>query len=462
MRRPSIVIAVCSVLLVTGCTAVPASPARPVPTGRVDDSVGLSTPVAEPTYPKLGNPGIDVLRYGLDLAWDTRTLSGTATLTVRATRALDSVVLDLSDAYALVSVTLDGAPVAGTLAADKLTVPRPLAAEQRATLVVRYRGTPTTTPMPSHRPDAVGLGLNVTADGSLWTMQEPYGAFTWYPVNDIPSDKALYDIAVTVPDGWAGIASGTPGPVEGRTFHYTTTDPVASYLTTLAVGRYQKAIGTGPGGLPLTYWTRAEDAERLGMLRESPMLLDWLERRLGPYPFPTAGVVLVESPSGMETQQLVTLSGKVRSPAVLLHEYAHHWFGDTVTPSTWQDVWLNEGWATYLQRVWEAEQGPADISEWERSARALDGGLRAEAGPPGHPKPGNFAEKNVYFCSALMLNEIRKLVGDAEFWALARDWPGQHRNSVQDRASFTAYVNQHTGRDLTALIDRWLDSPTTP
>ncbi|GIG60996.1 peptidase [Longispora fulva] len=465
MRRPSIAVAVCSALLATGCTAVTATPQRVVPTAAVPDSAGLSTPVADPIYPRRGNAGIDVLRYRLDLTWDTRTFSGTATLTVRATRALDSLVLDLSSTYALDAVTLDGAPVTGALADDKLTVPHPLAADGRATLVVRYRGTPTSTPMPSHRTDAVGLGLNIGTDGSLWTMQEPYGAFTWYPANDIPSDKALYDIAVTVPAGWAGIASGTPGPVQGSTYRYTTSDPVASYLTTLAVGRYQKTTGTGPGGLPLTYWTRAGDAERLPFLQRSPALITWLEQRLGPYPFPTAGVVLVESPSGMETQQMVTLGGRVQ-PAklegVLLHEYAHHWFGDTVTPATWKDVWLNEGWATYLQRVWEAERDHTDLAGWERAARAADGGLRTAAGPPGDPKPGSFAEGNVYTCAALMLHEIRKLVGDAEFWALARDWPGQHRGSTQDRASFTAFVNQHTGRDLTALIDRWLDSPTTP
>ncbi|MEV6525128.1 M1 family metallopeptidase [Longispora sp. NPDC051575] len=472
MRRPSIAIAVSSALLAAGCTAVTPSPVRTdpprvVPTSPAPDSAGLSAPVADPIYPNRGNPGIDVLRYRLDLAWSptTRTLTGTATLTLRAVRALDAVALDFSAAYALDRVTLDGAPRTGTLAADKLTVPGTLAADQRATLVVRYRGTPVTTPMPSHRADSGPLGLTIASDGALWTMQEPYGAFTWYPANDTPSDKALYDIAVTVPPGWAGVASGTPLPVEGDTYRYTSADPVASYLTTLAVGKFQKTTGTGPGGLPMTYWTPTGDAERLPFLQRSPTLIAWLEQRLGPYPFPTAGVVLVESRSGMETQQMVTLGARTPIAAlegVLLHEYAHHWFGNSVTPTTWQHVWLNEGWATYLQRVWEAERSHTDIAGWAKDTRARDQELRTLAGPPGNPKPGNFAEGNVYMCPALLLHEIRKLVGDEAFWALARDWTGQHRNTNQDRASFTAFVNRHTGRDLTALIDKWLDSPTTP
>ena len=105
-------------------------------------------------------------------------------------------------------VTLDGAAVTATIADNDLTVPG-TSKDAFATLVVRYHGTPTTVPMPSHRSDTEPLGLTVTKDGWLWTMQEPYGASTWYPVNDQPSDKALYDIAITVPEGWSAVATGT-------------------------------------------------------------------------------------------------------------------------------------------------------------------------------------------------------------------------------------------------------------
>ncbi|WP_026212327.1 M1 family metallopeptidase [Longispora albida] len=462
MRRSA---SIAIVALLAGCTATQpaASPAPSAPViapPQAGYPAGKSAPVADPVYPGFGNPAIDVLHYGLSLAWapETGTLSGTATVTMRAVSEQPQIRLDFSSAYRIENVTVDGAVHSGTVDGTKLTVPSSLTAGKQTVLVVKYAGKPQPVTMPSHRPDGGTLGLHPVPGGALWTMQEPYGAFTWYPVNDQPSDKALYDITISVPEGWSAVASGTPVPGKGFTYH--SADPVASYLTTLAVGKYQHEVVAGPRGLPVHLWTRAKDGHHLPGLRRSPALLTWLEERLGPYPFPTAGVVLVDGTSGMETQQMVTLSGGISQAQlepVLLHEYAHHWFGNTVTPSTWKDVWLNEGWATYTQWLYQG-----GLSERIKEARAQDGALRAQAGPPGNPNPGNFAERNVYYCTALLLHEIHQALGDEKFFGLAKAWVQEHRNSVQDRAAFTAFVNRHTGRDFKPLIDKWLDSPTTP
>jgi aminopeptidase N len=94
--------------------------------------------------------------------------------------------------------------------------------------------------------------------------------------------------------------------------------------------------------------------------------------------------------------------------------------------------------------------------------RQSDAALRKEFGPPGHPRPSEFAASNVYICAAAMLRQLHNTLGDKKFFALARAWAQDHRNSQQTRASFTAFVNEQTGRDFTALIDAWLDSRTTP
>jgi aminopeptidase N len=465
--------------LLAGCT--PAPPPSPPPAPETSYSndfsryeAGLSNPVADTVYPGRGNPGIDVLHYGLDLTWapDSRTLTGTAILHLRAATTLPTLTLDFASAYTTGEVTLDGQPVPATVTRDKLEVATSLTAGQNATLRVSYHGTPKVTSAPTGRTDFSSLGLRVTADGSLWTMQEPFGAFTWYPVNDHPSDKALYDLAITVPDGWSGIAGGTPAGVTRNTFRYTYTDPVASYLTTLAAGRYRKETATGPRGLPLTYWyVNGRDADMMRVARESPRYLAWIEAKFGPYPFPTAGVVIVPATSAMETQQLVTI-GPMNNPSVsnldnyregvLVHEYLHHWFGDTVTTSSWNSLWLNEGWAMYGQYLFENERDGIAMTNWERGLRESDAALRKRFGPPGKADPADFGRSNMYVCPALMLHQIRKRVGDDAFFALARDWVSEHRNTVQDRASFTAFVNRHTGQNLTALIGAWLDSPTTP
>ncbi len=165
-------------------------------------------------------------------------------------------------------------------------------------------------------------------------------------------------------------------------------------------------------------------------------MLEWLADRYGPYPFPSAGVVLVDSESAMETQQMVTFgAGRGGGPAdidrtteTLLHEYAHQWFGNAVTPKDWNALWLNEGWAMYTEMLWTIDQGYLTDAEWVTWARAADAASRPIAGPPGRPDPDHFAESNVYVGPAMMLRAIHKAVGDEAFFALGRDWVQEQRN----------------------------------
>jgi aminopeptidase N len=483
--RPTarVVVALCAALAMTGCIPGPPAPPHattPAPTDPVDPfegldvEAGLSEVVADPVYPDYGNASLDVLAYGLDLAWDPdrEELTGTATILLQAVRSTPAITLDFNRSYTVDGATVDGEPATASWAGSDLRVPHQLSAGARTTLVVRYHGAPETVPMPSQRGDFdEGLGLRVTPEGEVWTMQEPYGASTWYPANDMPSDEALYDIRVTVPEELSAVASGTLiGDTEG-VFHWRSTDPVAAYLTTLAVGDYTKITDESADGVPLTYWLRTGvDDDYEPVARRSPELLSWLTERFGPYPFPSGGVVFVESESAMETQQMVTF-GAVRglgsldqdgAAETLLHEYAHQWFGDAVTPTDWTGVWLNEGWAMYCELLWVVDQGFATEEEVLESARAIDADSRASAGPPGSFDPDRFAEANVYFGPALMLHAIHEQIGDDAFFALGRDWVQERRNTQVDRAEFTAFVNEQTGQDFTALIDTWLDSPTTP
>jgi len=469
MRRTSLLAGL--LLLLAGCTHAKPAATQPPPVAPAVDysrwAAGRSTPVADRLYPKHGNPALDVLHYGLELSWApaTKTLTGTATLQIRPTVDAPALTLDFKP-YSLDGVTVDGAAVQAAVTSEKLRVPVAVRADRPVTLVVRYHGKPATTPMPSHRSDAEPLGLTISKENGLWTMQEPFGAFTWYPANDQPSDKALFDIAVTVPAGWSAIAGGTPAGRSGNTFTYRSTDPVATYLTTLAVGKYAKITATGPHGLPLTYWYRpGTDDKLLPALKKSPKYLEFLEKRFGSYPFPTGGIVIVDSESGMETQQMITMGGRVKAASFeedLLHEYAHQWFGDSVTPTTWTDLWLNEGWAMYVQFLYEQSTEKFSDQVLESFLRQSDATLRKRLGPPGRPRAANFAESNVYICPAGLLKELNDALGDSKFFALGKAWVQTQKGTEQDRASFITFVNKQTGRDFTKLITTWLDSKTTP
>ena len=124
----------------------------------------------------------------------------------------------------------------------------PVVADERYAVEVRYSGTPEPVEAPTTRDDFSTTGFTITPEGEAWTMQEPYGAHTWYAVNDHPSDKALYDFTLSVPSPWIGVANGelTRRKDEGGT---TTTrwhlaEPAASYLTTVAFGDYTTTSNT--------------------------------------------------------------------------------------------------------------------------------------------------------------------------------------------------------------------------
>ena len=447
--------------------SIPSSAASP---GSPDFAGGRSTPVADDVYPQYGDTATDVLHYGLKLAWnpDDRVLAGTATLTVRAAKATDRFVLDLAPGMAVDSMSVDGAAAQPSRSGVRLTVALGAArpAGTVATVVIAYRGTPALVSPPMTRSDIAGVGAQVTGGGGLWAQQEPYGAFTWFPCNDQPSDKALYDVDITAPDGWAGVTGGTfTGRTEAGgegTYHWHQPSPVSTYLVAFAVDRFKEKTAAGPHGLPLTYWYLPEQAAEVHTLTAGvPSMLEFLEQHFGPYPFPTAGVLFLPQQVGMETQTMITLGATIPADD-LLHEFAHHWFGDAVTPRTWEGLWLNEGFAMYAQLLWDAQREGIPMDDYMARYRDTDQQLRSADGPPGHFKPTHFASSNVYICPALMLNGLRDKLGDPLFYKVLTDWVQQHRFSNQDRASFTAFLKAETGRDFSAYVAAWLDSPTTP
>ena len=369
----------------------------------------VSDPKADPYYPAKGTTAVDALHYGLGLRWDrtTRTLHGVARIRFRSTHDESSFSLDLSKRLQVTSVRLDGTRARFSHPGNKLVVSRSgLAADSRHRLVVVYGGHPGPASAPAERADIPHVGWTNTRAGGMWTMQEPFGAFTWYPVNDHPSDKAFYDLRVDVPRPFVGVANGdlvSRTRAHGRTVtRWHMSDPAASYLVTLAIGDFVRIRATGPHGLPLSYWVprRAEGAWE-PLLRRSPAILTWLEQRLGPYPFDTAGVVVVGGTSAMETQGLVSLGAGVRSSrrelqSVLAHEYAHQWYGDTVTPDNWRDLWLNEGFAMYVEiqyriaQHWESEiRWRGELANEDQLARDVDG-------PPGRYGRQDFGGASVY------------------------------------------------------------------
>ena len=178
-------------------------------------------------------------------------------------------------------------------------VTAPVEKDRRYVLVVRYSGTPRPTAAPTTRSDFSTNGWTDDEDGEVWTMQEPHGAFTWYPVNDQPADKALYDFTITVPSPWTGVANGElveqTDARRQHTHRWHLGSPASSYLVTIAIGDYTRTSNTSESGLEISYWVPTRPARAGGRLEAAAEELGWLEEMLGPYPFDTLGFLLVTS-----------------------------------------------------------------------------------------------------------------------------------------------------------------------
>lgn len=466
-----------------GTTDVVAAPATPLTPRAATDlpsapwDRALSTPHEDSYYPDKGDPTIDALRYQLSLTWlrAKRLLNGRATITLRSTRADDVLRLDLSHRMRVRKVWVGQDRVPFSRAGNHLLVHKAVQADQLHRVTVAYGGAPAPARGPASRPDIAEVGMRVTRDGQLWTMQEPFGAFTWFPVNDQPADKAFYSVRVTTPSDFVAVSNGeltARRTLHGRTLtRWVNRDPMPAYLLTLAVGPYRSYRQTGPHGLPIRHWVPRDRPELAKPLLRTPAALRWLERRLGRYPFDQAGVVVTPSGSAMETQTLVTFGarnydyGPFEVRAIVVHELAHQWWGDAVTPSDWADLWMNEGMATYFEARWRDAHSDARLDDWARTVRlwtSVDQNLRDAYGPPGAYDRGEFASTNVYWSTALMWDRLRRRIGTVTFDRLARRWPQSHLYHSSSRDELVAWWSARAGEALEPFFDRWLDSEQSP
>jgi aminopeptidase N len=299
-------------------------------------------------------------------------------------------------------------------------------------------------------------------------MNEPHMAPWWFPANDHPSDKAVMDLAITVPRGNRVVANGrqVSRRDHGRstTYRWVSAEPMVSYLAFFAAGRFAVDRGRSDG-LPWLVAASRGLAPQLRkasmrMLRKTPRIVAWLETQLGDYPFSqTGGLVTSLSPGfALENQTRPTYpSLGAGATSLLVHELAHQWFGDSVAVRLWGDIWLNEGFATFMSVRYTETHGGQDAQQWLESHWESTGEDSSWWSLPiGDPGPANVFAPQVYDRGAMTLQALRHLVGDAAFWTILRTWVTDREGGNGSIEDFHALAEQVSGLDLDGFFQVWL------
>jgi aminopeptidase N len=435
--------------------------------------------VGDPYFPLEGNGGYDVKHYDLSFSYDPATdrLDGRNRIRAKAKQNLSRFDLDLQQ------LTVDSVDVDGRKARYRrdgqelvITPKKGIRDGSKFTVVVRYGGVPETivgSPVVFGSP----YGFIHTDDGSF-EGDEPNAASTWIPMNDHPSDKATWTFHVTVPAGLEVIANGRlvdrKETAKKSTWVWDEPYPMANYLATAGIGKWVFKNGTTPGGIKNV--TGVDPTLLEGNPDPNPVdfffdttseATDLWDQTFGTYPFDSTGAIADNATFNgqsigfsLETQTRPLYSA-VRSTSTIAHELAHQWFGDNVSVATWQHIWLNEGFATFAQYLWDEHTGVRTAHEdlIRDYNRFPDSFWQLHIGDPGRD---TMFDNAVYRRGGMTLQALRETIGDPAFFRILRAWNVEHRYGNATTQQFIELSERISGQDLDQFFQNWLFTSGKP
>lgn len=448
-----------------------AVPASALPGVEASDYGNGTAQGTDPYWPLDGNGGTDAQHYDVRVRYDFATgrLRGRTAITMTATADLRSFSLDLL--LPTTAVKVDGRKARFRKAGKhelRVTPKAPIAAGKSFRVVVRYAGKPG-----AHR--YAGERNWLASRTEVVAMNQPHMAPWWFPSNDHPSDKATFDVRVTVPKGKQVVGNGVRvGRTVKRglaTTHWRMSDPMATYLAFFAAGRYVVDQGTTAAGIPYYNAVSRGLEPKLrayvrGQLGRTGAITDWLQGQLGPYPFATTGGLVTGLDVGfaLENQSRPTYGNWIYT-GVIVHELAHQWFGDSVAVQRWRDIWLNEGFATYMEAAYAAAHGGPSVAEF--LDRAYDKQCTAPSSEfwrldIADPGADHIFDAAVYDRGAMVLAALSNRIGSGDFGSLLRQWVATHHDGNATVEQFEALAESVSGEDLDGFFAAWLRDGAVP
>jgi aminopeptidase N len=438
--------------------------------GEPDGIVG-DEGAGDPYYPDAGNSGYDAQGYSVVLTYDPDSgeleATTTITATVTADQRLGRFSFDLQPSLEVSAVTVDG-DAAGAIQHDEklqITPTTGINPGRLMTVVVTYAG----------KPGLIGGGTANVGDGGWYSLAsggsvaigEPFGASTWYPVNETPRDRATFAVEATVPDGWKVISNGLPvdptttPPSGSQTFGWVAEEPMASYLTTIYIDKFEQTQDVANGITVINaYGPGASQFVDLG--DKTGDYLAFLSSVFGAYPFTASGGVYIEDSIGfaLETQTRPVYPGWVDETTVV-HELAHQWFGDDVTVESWSDICMNECFASYAEWLW-AEQNGEDLDARYRSIVDSQQNRPQWWDAPLVDMGAGNEFSDVYSRGPLALHALRHEIGNEKFSELLLSWIEKYGGGNASFSQFEDLVDQIAGKDESAFMDAWFRKTGVP
>ena len=424
-----------------------------------------------------------------------KAIQGDARLTFRARSPIQRVVVDLDRNLAVSRVEADGAVLPASAWRNpegRMTIdlPAPVAAGQQVKVRIVYGGRPHVA---KRAPWDGGFVWATAPTGEPWVASavQGEGCDLFWPCIDHPQGEPLVvDQHITVPAPLVaagnGIAMGMQEKDGWRTYHWRARDP-DTYAIALNVGPYEEMKGEYRSRfgntIPLHFWhLKGREAKARGLFAEFPQVLDFFERNIGPYPFGDEKMGVVETPHlGMEHQTINAYGNDYKKDKygydwLLQHEFAHEWFGNQLTNVDWDDMWLHEGFGSYMQPLYlqylrgEMEYHAALLDQ----RAALVNKYPIVSGKSQTEKTVYDRENgpglDIYYKGSLMLHMLRGLIGDEAFFASIRQavygtdtpQPGKFKPRYVSTRDYIDIVRKVTGRDYGWFFDVYLYRAALP
>jgi len=416
--------------------------------------------------------GFDVTKYLICLKVfdETHYIGGDVFAHVTATAPLTGIDYNLVG-YTVVSVMVNDTTVTYTYQNDIIHINYNASPGQQFVTRVAYEGTPQLSN------DVYHIGMMFGAN-SVFTISDPDAGRYWWPSYDHPWDKAIVDLNIAVRDDWNVASNGTRLRIDDlgdgfKNHIWLGSNPMSTYLVCLTAGPYVE-INQTAGAIPIkNFVLQSQYNNALIDFSTLPTILQFYETQFGAYPFEKYGNATVNMTTfgAMEHQTMTTLgaqyiTGTHSGEMTIAHELAHSWYGNCLTPLTYKDVWLSEGFATYAEFLWMHRR-----DGWQAACDYMNGNIHqyymsweTGAGPQTiyDPAFNDYFAPQSYEKSASVLHMLRLKIGNACFFMLLQNWFNTYHNGNVITSEFQAMAEQMSGQDLDNFFNQWIYSAGIP